>query len=113
MSTSQELPRIRKPLYYVLTTGQQRAVPSATLGNSILGKPATASNYWEAKTKSEDATKAGKMKDATGRPVLGVINNEQEIVVVYGPAIGQPGGNRRNTRKGKKMRRNKTRRSRR
>jgi hypothetical protein len=124
MSASQELPRIRKPLYYVIATGSEQPVPSATFGNSMLGKAATASNFFEARDKANEARDKGKLKAASGRPMLGVLNNEDALVVVYGPPIGptsqptgQPGGKRRRgfkkSRKGRKTRKNKSRRLRR
>jgi hypothetical protein len=92
-------------------------VPSATFGNSILGKTATASNYFEARDKANEARDKGKLKAASGRPMLGVLNNEDALVVVYGPPIGptdQPGGKRsrrfKKSRPGRKTRRNKSRR---
>ena len=117
MSVPQELPRIRKPLYYVIATGAEQPVPSATFGNSMLGKAATASNFFEARDKANEARDKGKLKAASGRPMLGVLNNEDSLVVVYGPPIGptgQPGGKRKRgfkkSRKGRKTRKNKSRR---
>jgi hypothetical protein len=120
MSSSQDLSPIRKPLRYVVVTGPEQKVPSDTLGNSMLGKTATASNYWEARDKANKARDKGKLRDAVGRPMLGVLNNEDALVVVYGPPIGPtslpPGGKNRlgfsKSRSGRKMRRNKTRKSR-
>ncbi len=123
MSTSQELPRTRKPLRYIIATGPEQNVPSATFGNSMLGKAATASNFFEARDKANEARDKGKLKAASGRPMLGVLNNEDALVVVYGPPVGPtslpagPGGKRgqgfNKSRKGRKTRKNKSRRLRR
>jgi hypothetical protein len=68
----------------------------------MFGKTATASNFFEARDKANEARDKGKLKAASGRPMLGVLNNEDAIVVVYGPPVGpislptaQPGGKRR------------------
>ena len=115
MSLPPELPRVRKPLRYIIATGPEQSVPSATFGNSLLGKPATASNFFEARDKANEARDKGKLKAASGRPMLGVINNEDAIVVVYGPSIGPTsplGGKRKKSIKkyksGRKTRRNKS-----
>lgn len=118
MSTPQELPRIRKPLRYIIASGPEQSVPSATFGNSLLGKTATASNFFEARDKANDARDKGKLKEASGRPMLGVLNNEDAIVVVYGPPVGPtslPTGGKyrrgfKKSRSGRKTRKNKSRR---
>lgn len=118
MSTSQELARTRKPLRYVIATGPEQNVPSATLGNAMFGKTATASNFFEARDKANEARDKGKLKAASGRPMLGVLNNEDALVVVYGPPIGPtslPTGGKyrrgfKKSRKAGKTRKNKTRR---
>jgi len=118
---SQELPRIRKPLRYIIASGPEQSVPSATFGNSMLGKTATASNYFEARDKANEARDKGKLKAASGRPMLGVLNNEDALVVVYGPPVGPtnlPTGGKyrrgfKKSRTGRKTRKNKTRRVRR
>jgi hypothetical protein len=93
----------------------------------MLGKAATASNFFEARDKANEARDKGKLKAASGRPMLGVLNNEDAIIVVYGPPVGPtslptslpagPGGKRRRgfkkSRKAGKTRKNKTRRLRR
>ena len=125
MSMPQELPRIRKPLRYIIASGPEQSVPSATFGNSMLGKTATASNFFEARDKANEARDKGKLKAASGRPMLGVLNNEDAIVVVYGPPVGPtslptslPTGGKyrrgfRKSRSGRKTRKNKSRRLRR
>ena len=113
-------PKTRKPLRYIIACTSERAVPSATFKNSILGQPATASNFWEAKDKAVKA----KLPGTAGLPLLGVLNNDDAIVAVFGSSpigprnpTGRFGGKRgrgfRKSRKGRNTRRNKSRRLRR
>jgi hypothetical protein len=76
----EQKPKTRKSLRYVIACTSERSVPSATFGNSLRGKVATASNFWEAKDKAIKA----KLPGAVGLPVLGVLNNDDAIVVVFG-----------------------------
>jgi len=115
-------PKTRKSLRYVIACTSERSVPSATFGNSLRGKVATASNFWEAKDKAIKA----KLPGAVGLPVLGVLNNDDAIVVVFGSSpigprnpvgkfdpTGKFGGKHRKTRRGRKTRKNKSRKSKR
>lgn len=117
----EQKPKTRKPLRYIIACTSERSVPSATFGNSLRGKVATASNFWEAKDKAIKA----KLPSAGGLPVLGVLNNDDAIVVVFGSSpigprnpvgkfdpTGKFGGKHRKTRRGRKARKNKSRKSR-
>ena len=118
----EQKPKTRKSLRYVIACTSERSVPSATFGNSLRGKVATASNFWEAKDKAIKA----KLPGAVGLPVLGVLNNDDAIVVVFGSSpigprnpvgkfdpTGKFGGKHRKTRRGRKTRKNKSRKSKR
>jgi hypothetical protein len=76
----EQKPTVRKTLRYIIACTSERSVPSATFGNSLRGKAATASSLWEAKDKAMKA----KLPGAVGLPLLGVLNNDDAIVVVFG-----------------------------